>query len=292
MKCPLCGYEKFNYKTIETQEVGTGGANQLAQCLSCSLAFSEDYNVDRSSIYAGNYAAWHESSDNDEKIISHAKRVTFEKQLENLKKYTTVKNKTLLDIGTGNGYLLEAAQDMGFDCQGVDISKNSTSIANKKFPGKIKTGSFLDLDYPDNYFDVITLTDVLEHISDPHGLFTKISSILKTGGIVFIISPNYNSLSRKVLGKKWFQYKYEHVLYYNKKSIEYLIKHHGFQLLCFKNNKKNFSIYYYMAYFKKYSFLKVGKIVTEIHHLVPKKFKNIPFSNPLTGEFMAIIKKQ
>jgi len=292
MKCPLCGSQKFKSKIIKTQEVDSPKLSTLLECLFCELAFTDDFLDDRNFIYGNNYIAWHQAIDNDENLIAASKKITFKKQLGSLFKYIDPKDKTILDIGTGNGYLLEIARKMGFDCYGIDISPNSAEIARKIFFEKIKTGSFLEIDYPDNFFDVICITDVLEHISNPHKMFSKINKIIKSGGYIFVISPNYGSITRKILNKKWFQFKYEHVLYYNQKSFKYLMDYHNYQILHFNNNIKFFSLYYYFSYFKKYSLLNFSKYFNILKKFIPFKIQAINFPNPISGEFLAIVKSK
>lgn len=136
------------------------------------------------------------------------------------------------------------------------------------------------------------MTDVIEHLNNPDETMKEIGRILKPDGLLFIISPNFNSITRKILGKRWFQYKYEHILYFNKKSLSVLLEKLNFELIEYKNNIKKFSLHYYYFYFEKYSFMGIGKIFRFLFPLLPRFIKNIFFINPLTGEFLAIAKKK
>jgi 2-polyprenyl-3-methyl-5-hydroxy-6-metoxy-1,4-benzoquinol methylase len=291
MYCPLCGYEKLIKKKIETQEKESRRAMIIFECLKCGLLFLENYRESRLYLYNGKYAAWH-SSDKDNEFVAESKREAFAKQLNNIKKYLQPENKKILDVGTANGYLLEVAKKMGFDCYGLDVSDYSVSIASKKFPGRILKGTLEENFYQSNCFDVITLTDVLEHISSPHELMKEIKRILKPGGYIFIISPDSDSLSRKIMGKKWFQYKYEHVLYYNKKSLSYFLNNYDFEIKEFHGNVKKFSFHYYYHYFRKYSLPVMGNLFLFVYPLLPGFLKKLSFTNPITGEFLAVAKKQ
>jgi ubiquinone/menaquinone biosynthesis C-methylase UbiE len=208
-----------------------------------------------------------------------------------LLEFVDPKGKKLLDIGTGPGYLLECAREVGFDCRGTEISSESAEDAEKKFPGKIHSGNLREANYPDNFFDVVTMTDILEHLSNPPETLAEVRRILKPGGNLLIISPNSNSWTRKIFGKRWFQYKYEHVYYFNRKSLKYLANSCNFSLLEFKNNKKEFLVSYYGYYFQKYTFPFLGNILRSVFPVLPERIKSMSFSNPITGEFIAIAKK-
>ena len=135
------------------------------------------------------------------------------------------------------------------------------------------------------------MTDVLEHLNNPQETLIEISRILKPRGYLLMISPNSDSLTRKIFGKNWFQYKYEHIFYFNKKSFDYIFLQTGLKLLKFKNNKKKFPLSYYHYYFKKYSFLGIGKFLEKIYPFLPLIVQNFCFSNPIAGEFLAIAQK-
>lgn len=292
MICPLCeSLENYPIR-ISTQEKGKSRKKAiLLKCRKCGLLFAEDYAADRSHLYDSSYWVWDAGEGESEKMISEAKKTAFAYQLSNLKKYIRPEGKKILDVGTGFGYLLEVAEESGFDCRGIDISGKAVEMSSKKFPGKIARGDLISADYPDDYFDVVSMVDVLEHIAKPHEIISEARRILKPGGLLFIISPNNSSITRFLAGKNWFQYKYEHVLFFNKKSLKFLLEKHGFRLLEFKLNRKRFNLAYYEAYFQKYSFFGLERIFNLFLPLLPDFAKKKHFSNPCTGEFLAIAKK-
>jgi len=291
MKCPICGEKGSKKFSVKTREAKACRKLDLCKCPSCRVIFAEDYAKDRSHLYDSKYAAWGGEGEEKEKEISKSKKKAFQRQLTEVLKITSPEGKKLLDIGTGPGYLLECAKKVGFEVWGTEISRESGGAAEKKFPGKIYFGKLSGAKYPKNHFDVVAMTDVLEHLCDPHETVAEVERILKPGGHLLIISPNSQSLTRKILGRNWFQYKYEHVLYFNKKSLEYLLERHNFSVVFFKNNVKDFFVSYYEYYFEKYTIPVVGSFCKIIFPLLPKKIKNIHLPIPITGEFIAIAKK-
>ncbi len=291
MNCPVCGKNNFKKVAAETQEEGRKRKMRLLQCLECQLLFAEDYLEDRKHLYGKNYAAWGADALQEEPQIGRAKREAFRCQLKILLKYVQPAGKKFLDVGTGNGYMIESAKEAGFEVWGTEISPSAAAIASKKFPGQIFEGKLESADYPDNFFDVICLTDVLEHLPNPLETVREIGRTLKPDGHLFLISPNTDSIWRMLLRKRWFQYKYEHVCYFNRTSLDYLLENSGLELLEFQNNVKKFSPAYYNAYFQKYSFGGIGKIFRLAFPLLPKQVRNWSFPNPVSGEFLAVAKK-
>jgi SAM-dependent methyltransferase len=293
MNCPLCESRKNSPVWILTQEKKKSREYAtLLKCRDCGLLFAPDFTADRSHIYRDSYWVWEADSGESGKLVKEAKKTAFAGQMASLNKYINPEGKKLLDVGTGFGYLLDVAAKTGFDCWGVDISRVAAETAQEKFPGKIACGDLMSANYPSGFFDVISMVDVLEHITEPHKLIVEAKRILKSGGFLFIISPNSSSITRLLAGRNWFQYKYEHILFFNRKSLKLLLEKHGFELLEFKLNIKRFNLAYYEAYFQKYSFFGFEKIFNLFFPLLPNFVKNKYFSNPCTGEFLAVAKKR
>jgi len=101
-------------------------------------------------------------------------------------------NQSLLDIGCGDGAFLAIAQNKGFTVFGIDVNTKSIIIA-KNFRGlkNVVYGGWADLLKIEGWksFDVITLFDVLEHVSSPVSLANTIFSLLSPSGTVSISVP-------------------------------------------------------------------------------------------------------
>lgn len=292
MLCPLCSTANQEALDIETQEAGTQRRCQAWRCRDCGLIFLDDYAADRSHIYGDDYTVWGRSSEGDEPVIAASKRSAFRHQLRALLPHIEPAGKRLLDVGTGRGYLLEVARESGFDCQGLDISAYAAGKAEVNFPGRIFRGRLEEAGYDDESFDVVTMTDLLEHVSDPRSLMAEVRRILKPGGLLFVITPNTDSLTRKLLGRRWFQYKYEHVIYWNRRSLHRLLGMFSLEPLLARNNLKRFSLAYYRHYFQKYSlFGPVSGVFLAVYPFLPPRLRNWFFGNPVTGELLLIARK-
>ncbi len=98
----------------------------------------------------------------------------------------------ILDIGAGLGWIEEIiSKDNDKVIYGNDFSKKSVKILKKRFSGNYSVQSIYKLNYPKNFFDVILLLEVLEHIP-PSKIFSVLKSInklLKKNGILIISVP-------------------------------------------------------------------------------------------------------
>ena len=140
-------------------------------------------------------------------------------------------NGRLLDVGAGAGLFLAAAQATGWDVAGVEIAEYGSIYARKYFGLSIYHGTLAQAKFPDNYFDVVMLQDTIEHVSDPRGLLQEVCRIVRPGGATVLTTPNFDSLSRHLIGCQWALISpAEHVHLFNRQSLRYVLETTGFIL--------------------------------------------------------------
>lgn len=105
----------------------------------------------------------------------------------------------LLDVGCGTGFLLERLADRGFSGVGVDLSPESVEHATRRLReigADERLSAIVGSAYepPDGPFDLICLTDVLEHLEDPRACLRALRARLAPDGLLVISTPNRRSL--------------------------------------------------------------------------------------------------
>ena len=118
---------------------------------------------------------------------------------------------SILDIGCGFGYFLKLCDEEGWETYGVDISEYAIGRARsitkaKLFVHDVEKGLPM---FNEDFFDIVTMIDVLEHLYSPFKVVKEIYRILKPGGFMIITTPNLNALARflwKIIGKekRWY----------------------------------------------------------------------------------------
>ena len=101
-----------------------------------------------------------------------------------------LEGKKYIDLGCKDGYLLDKAKDLGYQVHGVDISVNIVNELSKQGFSMKKLDLNNHLSYPDNYFNIVTCLQVIEHLTNPEFLLTEIYRILKPNGIVILSTPD------------------------------------------------------------------------------------------------------
>jgi 2-polyprenyl-3-methyl-5-hydroxy-6-metoxy-1,4-benzoquinol methylase len=149
--------------------------------------------------------------------------------------------KTLLDIGCSNGIFGESVKKkLGTEVWGMEISKPAIKIANQKLD-KVLTG-YLDQNLKllkNNYFDVISFNDVLEHMDDPYKSLVEIKSKLSKNGVIVASIPNirYIKTFLKLIFKKEWNYTDDgildrtHLRFFTEKTILKMFEETGYEVL-------------------------------------------------------------
>ena len=131
--------------------------------------------------------------------------------LDTFEKYRKTNN--MIDVGCGDGYFLAEAFKRGWRVFGTEFTDEAISVCIKKnismTKGPIKAES-----YSADFFDVLTSFEVIEDINNPIEETLIYKTILRSGGAIYITTPNFNSISRVILGPRWNVIEYpEHLCY-------------------------------------------------------------------------------
>lgn len=157
-------------------------------------------------------------------------QLLFEQRIQYLESFKP-KGK-LLDIGCAVGFFMETAKKRGWDTYGVEVSKFASNYARQELGLNVYTGSLESAHYRENSFDAITMWDVLEHVCNPMGTVKEVHKILKNDGVVIISTLNFNSFLSKRNKDHWAELKLpEHLNYFNRKSLNFLMQKTSFYCL-------------------------------------------------------------
>jgi len=123
-------------------------------------------------------------------------------------------NGRLLDIGcAAGGFLWEMRNQGGWDVRGVEVDAASVDFARRKLGLDVYHGTMGESCFPDDYFDVVTMWDVIEHLYDPFETLIEIRRVLKPGGKLIISTPNADSWDAYFFGRYWIGLDFPRHLY-------------------------------------------------------------------------------
>ncbi len=106
--------------------------------------------------------------------------------------YESIRPRCSLDIGCAKGYLVAFLNSLGIDAHGLDVSTYAVSCASQQIKERLFVidAEESPLPFPDNYADLISILEVLEHMRSFNWITAETGRILKNGGYLLISTPN------------------------------------------------------------------------------------------------------
>lgn len=111
----------------------------------------------------------------------------------------------VLDIGCGFGESLAYHAARGCDAYGVEVDENIKRVA-ERCGFKVHIGPFDPNVYSPDFFDYVTMDQVLEHVVDPVETLRGVEKILRPGGKVIISTPNASGWGARLFGRRWINW--------------------------------------------------------------------------------------
>jgi 2-polyprenyl-3-methyl-5-hydroxy-6-metoxy-1,4-benzoquinol methylase len=135
----------------------------------------------------------------------------------------------LLEVGCGAGGTLEVLTKKGWVTTGTDFDEDA--VANAKTKGlNVYAGELKDQKFPDESFDVVVMSHVIEHVPHPIELLTECRRVLKKGGTLTLLTPNADARGFAHFGRNWFALDTpRHLNLFTPKSLKLLAQESGFK---------------------------------------------------------------
>ncbi|HEY0677600.1 MAG TPA: class I SAM-dependent methyltransferase [Chitinophagaceae bacterium] len=217
LPCPLCGNSNTKH-LFNKQDIA------FNTCLKCRFIFSRpaiNPNLantlqDFEPAYLGYLKPQHHDKKNHDELI---------RKLGMIK---DVGSSRILDIGCGSGKFIRYLRSKGYNAFGLEPS---TALFNEFlkddyffFNEDVRT--FINRDAP-KIFDIIIVSDVLEHVAEPHPFMSAVLKLLARKGVLFISTPDTSSFFAQMLGKRWHYYNKYHLSLYSRKNLNELTARYG-----------------------------------------------------------------
>lgn len=143
----------------------------------------------------------------------------------------------VLDIGCGPGYFLKRGLDRGWDCLGVEPSRQAAAHA-RSLGVEVVRGFFSEATASalPGGFDAVHLSEVLEHVPDPGLVLRSASGLMAAGALICCVAPNDYSPVQKVLASRLGYSPYwlappHHINYFSFESLAGLMERCGFRVV-------------------------------------------------------------
>lgn len=132
-----------------------------------------------------------------------------------------------LILAVGGGHFLDNA-GAGWEKYGIELSEEARKVAEQKGIKACKT--LEDAAFPNDFFDVVTMFAVIEHLPEPKEVVKELAMVLKREGLFVIMTGDARSLKATYKGEKWHMYRPpEHLYFFCAKSLDFLMDLFGFR---------------------------------------------------------------
>jgi len=223
--CWLCGEVKLTcVKTADVPstvdaaafrvtDANYGQCAAVYQCAACGFRQCSDFS---------DVLSFYQAMDDPGYEASRAPRaLQAERLLQSVSRYRP--GGRLLDIGAGSCILVEVATRLGYRAEGIEPSE--WMVRSAAAHGlKIQAG-ILPHEEITGPYDVVTLVDVIEHVSDPVELLVQAGTVLASDGIGLVITPDVTSVAARVMGKHWWHYRMAHICYFERQTLLAALRH-------------------------------------------------------------------
>jgi len=198
------------------------GGMKIVQCPTCSMRYVDPVPAEFAlgDYYNTEGAKYYLSAD---KLASDYAPVRFERELCLFRQHC--RQGAVLDVGCSSGaFLFQLNKRCAGEYQicGTDVSGPPLDYAESQGVPVVR-GNFLERDFRKR-FDAITFWAVLEHLLEPKRFLEKTASLLKEGGLCFVLVPNMSSLAVRLLGRRYRYIYAQHLNYFTGSSMRRLVQ--------------------------------------------------------------------
>lgn len=213
-KCPLCNADAIcKYKNM----LGyiEGPKFDIYECTNCNASFVDPLSSDESiynhiyrqvEIIPG-YMRYHRFAELVKKVkhpldvLSNLEN-TYWAVREALRKSSPDNKKdiSILEIGSGLGYLTYSLNMAGYKTIGLDLSKEAIEKAKERYGNFYEAGDlFVVANTKANLYDCVIMTELIEHVENPKAFIEASLSLLKDGGKLIITTPNKTKSKKGII---------------------------------------------------------------------------------------------
>ena len=186
------------------------------------------------------------------------RRLTYEKEIERIEALAS--GRTLLDVGCYTGFFLKQARERGWKVQGVELSRWAAEHARSQLGLEIFCGPIEQFSSAQP-INVVTLWDVLEHLSDPVATLRSIRAVLKPRGLLVFTTHNLDAPIARLMRSKYPFFMEMHTVHLNNRTRDLLLEKSGFELVETHRHVRAVHMGYLISRLERFLPASVGRLV-------------------------------
>jgi SAM-dependent methyltransferase len=236
VNCNLCGRDDYRVRFPATTDgdaprvdafrcthAGYGYHPQIVECRYCGLVYANPrWPPD---VVLGAYAAVEDETYVEERL---GRELTFRHHLRAMERVIgPAAGRSLLDVGAYIGVFVETAVASGWRAQGIEPSAWAAAEARRRGLD-VWPGTLASTHWRPESFDVITLWDVIEHLTDPAAELERARRLLRPGGWLVVHTMDIDAPIARLMGRRWPWLMDMHLYYFSDRTMGRMLADHGY----------------------------------------------------------------
>jgi ubiquinone/menaquinone biosynthesis C-methylase UbiE len=246
--CPQCGETEARLFLQTSKESASGTPYQILTCSDCGQRYTSPLPSpeDLADLYSQDYYV----ANNPRLLSGDLPRILLQRIVLGQREKALLGRPPgrILDIGCGNGDFLAHLAHLGWEIYGTEFSTAACGLAEGRGV-RVHHGDLTSARFPSNFFDVVTLWHVLEHLPEPREELEEIKRVLRADGLVVVEVPNSASPTLRMCGEQWYPLDVPlHLQHFTPRTLVRLLQTEGFAQL----RRKNFHYWDFTYVFYSY----------------------------------------
>ena len=283
--CNLCGHDDTrvrypstlpegippqNVEAFRCTSPGYGRHHTIVQCRNCGLIYTNPrFTGDE---ILDSYAAVEDPLYLEER---DGRVLTFERHLRPLEKIKAPPGK-LVDVGAYTGVFVEIAAQHGWEAYGVEPSQWAVEQARERGLHMIE-GTLASPELADATFDVVTMWDVIEHVSNPLDEMLQADRLLKPGGLLVVHTMDIDSRFARLMGGRWPWLMEMHIYYFSQRTLRHMLEKAGFTVIRIEAQGRYLRLGYFATRIGGFSPL-LGRVLSKAFRLLRVNEMPVPLN--------------
>lgn len=160
---------------------------------------------------------------------SLARKANATDSLRKISRYHGSARGRLLEIGCGDGDLLESAESAGWSGTGIEFSQARAERAQRRLKsGKVHHHQLHHVGLESEQFDLCVISDVLEHVRSPLEFLREVRRVLKPGGTLVVATPSVESPSSSSR-ERAAEFNARNLVYFDEQTLQTALFKSGFR---------------------------------------------------------------
>jgi len=228
--CYLCGAKKLR---VLRSKLRHNIERNVLECRNCSLVYLEPAHQDLKGFYEEEYRKLYTpvigNALNSQELFDIC--LPIQKDRVERLKYLLDPTKKILDVGCASGAFLYSVKSYVNECRGMEFNSDNVRFVKEVLGIKVYNESIEKADLPKDYFDIVTIFQVLEHVDDPLAFLKEIYNLLKPEGVICVEVPNIHDALLSVYEIEQyadFWFREPHIFNYSPQTLTLMLEKAGF----------------------------------------------------------------